>query len=144
MNKLLLSALAGLALAACSNPAPDIAIDDAWARATAAGQPNGAAYMEIANNGTGDDRLVSVATERGMASLHRTSFEDGMASMTSLDDGLAIPAGETTLLQPQGDHVMLMGLETPLVAGEQFDLTLGFERSGERVIAVSVVEAGAR
>ena len=145
MNKLLLPLLAVLGLAACSPAAtPDITIEDAWARATLEGQAHAAAYMMVANGGPGDDRLVSVSSDRGMASLHRTSFEDGMAKMTPLGDGLAIPAGDTALLQPQGDHVMLMGLDAPLLAGEHFTLTLTFERSGARTVDVAIVEAGSR
>jgi copper(I)-binding protein len=41
-------------------------------------------------------------------------------------------------LAPQGLHLMLMGLEKPLVAGEHFPLTLHFAKGGDRVVEVSV------
>ncbi|WP_265561830.1 copper chaperone PCu(A)C [Sphingomicrobium arenosum] len=145
MKQTLLAGLAALALAACSaNSDPELLLDDGWARATLPGQPMAAAYLRIANEGSSDDKLLAVTSERGDASLHRTSFEDGMASMQPVTEGIRIAAGEESLLEPQGDHVMLMGLEAPLVAGETFTLKLDFETSGEREVEIRVLEPGAR
>ena len=140
---ILLAATAGLA--ACAAPeAPSIEASDGWARATAPGQRGGAAYFTLTNPGSADDRLVGVSSERGMASLHRTVFENDMASMQPIEGGIAIPAGGEAILQPQADHVMLMGLEAPLVAGERFTVTLDFEAAPDATLDIEVVEAGAR
>ena len=135
-----------LSLGACAEQPTggDLVVVDAWARATAPGQTAAAAYLTIENASATDDRLVNVSTPVGMASLHRTMVEDGIASMKSIDGGLTIAADETAMLEPQGDHIMIMGLKAPLVAGEAFDLTLDFEKGEDRTVSVSVVEPGAR
>lgn len=133
--------LAGLMLlASCSKSgSPDLQISDAWARETVAGQTGTAAYMTIANEGSGDDRLVAVAAVApASASLHATMTENGVSSMRPLPSGFAIPAGSTIELKPGGTHVMLTGLQAPVRAGETMKLTLRFEKSGERVIDVRV------
>ena len=48
----------------------------------------------------------------------------------------------TVTLAPQGTHVMLMGLDEPLVAGERFPLTLQFATAG--TVTVTVRRARAR
>jgi copper(I)-binding protein len=59
-------------------------------------------------------------------------------------DGIAIPAGGRVELAPQAVHLMLLGLESPLRAGETLPLTLRFERGGEAAIEVEVLTATAR
>ena len=134
-----------LLLAACApSKAPDIAVEHGWARATVAGQYSAAAYLTIVNRG-GDDRLVEVSVPRaGHAMLHSSSMDGGVMRMRDLSDGLAIPAGTTVELAPNGTHVMLSGLAAPLLAGEEFPATLRFARAGTKDLAIKVVEASAR
>lgn len=133
-------------LAACNAAAPvaEISVEDGWARATAPGQPSAAAYLTIVNSGDGDVRMTAVSSDIGEATLHRTVIENGMARMRSNNDGLAIPAGSTVLLQPQGDHVMLMGLGEPLEAGHSITLTLSFEGLDPVDAQIAIVEPGSR
>jgi copper(I)-binding protein len=63
---------------------------------------------------------------------------DGAMTMRELEDGLALPAGETVNLEPGGYHVMLLDLPDPLETGETFDLTLEFESGESRVISIEV------
>ena len=127
-----------LMLAACSGAeqSPDIAITDARARATVPGQTSSAVYLTITNKG-GDDRLVSVATAAGAASLHSTSMDGGVMRMRPLD-GLVIPAGARVELKPGGTHIMLMGIKQPLAPGSTLPLDLKFERFGERRVTARV------
>ena len=122
--------------------APDIAVSDAWARATAAGQSNAAVYATIANRGSAD-RLTGVTSSAGMAMLHASESSGGMARMRMISD-LAIPAGGEVQLAPGGTHVMLTGLEAPLRAGDRLQLTLRFATAGLRTVDVAVVAAGER
>jgi periplasmic copper chaperone A len=131
-------ALAALALLASCNGAsgqPDIAIEDAWASSTAAGQTATAIYFTIANQG-GEDRLVSVSSPIGEASIHSTSIDDGVMRMRPLEN-LEIPANSTVKLAPHGTHIMLMGLGLPIEAGAMVPLTLGFQRAGDRRISAT-------
>jgi copper(I)-binding protein len=62
--------------------------------------------------------------------------------MTSLSDGLEIPAGESIVLEPQGMHLMLVNLNHDLRPGDTYQVTLTFEHAGEITIHVTVaVEA---
>jgi copper(I)-binding protein len=54
-----------------------------------------------------------------------------------------IPAGKRVELAPKGKHLMLMGLDAPLVAGQTYTLVLRFAESGEQKVTVTVREATA-
>ena len=132
--------LAGLVLTALSatavaGDAPTVS--NAWARATPPGVDVGAAYMTI-DGGAKPDRLVAASTPRAaMGHLHTVEEKDGVSRMRGVD-AIEIPAGKRVELAPKGTHVMLMGLERPLVAGESFPVTLRFEKAGEQTVTVQV------
>jgi copper(I)-binding protein len=126
--------------AALAQPA-ELEIKNAWARATAGKADMGVAYVTI-QSPTGD-RVVSWSTPVAKkAELHTMSMEGMVMKMRPLA-GLDIPAGEAVTLKPGGDHVMLMGLNQPLRAGQTFPLTLDFEKAGRRTVMVSVEKVGA-
>jgi copper(I)-binding protein len=129
-------------LAGCAPRAPDIAVTDAWARATAPGQSSAAIYAVISNHG-GDDRLVGVSSAAGMAMLHGNESSGGVARMRMLAE-LAIPGGTGATLAPGGNHVMLSGLKAPLTPGNRLQLTFRFAAAGDRTVDVAIVPAGAR
>ena len=58
--------------------------------------------------------------------------------MRPAPEGLAIPAGEIVELAPGGFHLMLMGLDMPLVAGERLPLTLIFNSAGAVSIELAI------
>ena len=140
MKRILLASL--VMLASCGKSGtPDVSIFDAWARATAPGQTSAAAYMTIANRGSADDKLIAVAAPSpAMAMMHQTSTTDGVSSMQAMDDGLVVPAGRTVQLKPLGAHIMVTDLKEALKAGDSLPLTLRFQHSGERQVAVRIVD----
>jgi copper(I)-binding protein len=90
-----------------------------------------AGYMGIYNDGDTADRLIGVETGIAQSSmLHTTEHSaDGVARMIHVE-GLDIPAGETIVLEPDGMHVMLMGLTGPMLEGDMVPATLIFEHAG--------------
>ena len=50
--------------------------------------------------------------------------------MRPMANGLAIPAGHTTILKPRGYHLLLLGVKAPLVKGSTLPVTLTFEKAG--------------
>ncbi|MBA3576807.1 MAG: copper chaperone PCu(A)C [Sphingomonas sp.] len=128
-----------LALLACDSKqdsAPAIQPGDAWVRATLPGKSTTAAYFTLRNSG-GGDRLLKVSAADGDASLHSTSMDGGVMRMRPLDS-LEIPGGAVVALKPGGTHVMIVGLNRPLEAGQELPIALKFERSGTiRVAAVA-------
>jgi len=129
------AAVVGLAIAA----EPTVRVLDAWARATAPGAENGAVYFKIVNQGAAD-RLVGARTQAARAAeLHASATRDGVVEMRHLD-ALPIEAGATVELAPGGTHVMLVGLESRLVAGTHLELRLIFATAGEIAVDVTVVD----
>ena len=117
-------------------------VSDAWARATAPGVDVGAAYMVI-EGGARDDRLVDASSDRAaMVHLHTVEEQDGVAKMRAIE-AVPVPAGARVVLAPKATHLMLMGLDRPLVVGERFTVTLEFAQSGPQAVAVGVKAATA-
>lgn len=117
----------------------DLVIMHPWTRATAAASVPGVGYLVIENAGAEDDRLLGpTSPAAARIALHRTVIEDDIARMRPAPDGVAPPAGATVELAPGGYHFMLMGLDSPLVAGTRLPLTLIFERAGEIAVELAV------
>jgi periplasmic copper chaperone A len=132
-----------LLLAACKveNVPPSITVDGAWSRATAPGQATAAAYATIINSG-GADRLISVSSPVGSASIHSTSMDNGVVRMRAVSK-LDIPANSTVELTPGENHVMIGQVQQPLEVGTSFPLTFRFERSGDQQVTVAVRDPSA-
>ena len=121
--------------------AQDLTIDSPWARANPPVVPNSAAYMTIQNSSQQPDRLLEVRGEvAGSVELHNHLNENGVMKMRPVE-AIDIPADGTAVLAPGGFHVMLIGLKAPLTAGDQFPLTLRFEKAGEMSVQVTVRDA---
>ena len=129
--------VAVVALPACSSGEPDLSISRAQAGEPAAGSSQ--VVVAIRNDGTGDDTLLGADTAAAAAvEVHLTEVTDGRASMT-LQERVPIPAGEIVRFRPGGLHLMLVVPDATVTEGGTFDLTLHFERSGDRTVPVEVV-----
>jgi periplasmic copper chaperone A len=108
-----------------------------YAHVTLPGQPVGGAYLKITNSGP-PDRLVSAnSTQAKSVELHTMSMQGDVMRMREVT-GFELPTGKTIELKPGGNHLMLLGLKTPLKAGVSFPITLKFERAGEVVVSLTV------
>jgi copper(I)-binding protein len=114
-----------------------VQVDGAWARATVPGQGVGAVYLKITS--PQDAKLTGVKTAVAKsAEIHSMSHEGGVMKMRRLD-ALDLPAGRTVVLEPGGDHIMLIDLAGPLKAGQRVQIQLTVERLGKRMrVPVSV------
>ena len=61
-----------------------------------------------------------------MLQLHEVvmNSESNSMVMQQKDAGFVIPAGETVMLKPGGDHIMFMGIKRPITAGKTIPVTL--------------------
>ncbi|ODT65047.1 MAG: hypothetical protein ABS75_32915 [Pelagibacterium sp. SCN 63-23] len=101
-------------------------------------------YATFSNNGAEDDRLLAIESPAvTKVELHQSVVTDGVARMTPMDDGLAIPAGTSVWLGDDGTHAMFIGPDRRYVAGDEISATLVFEKAG-RVEVVFNVEKGTR
>jgi periplasmic copper chaperone A len=140
VHRLAILALGACTITAWAGDAP--VVSDAWARATPPGVDVGAAYMVI-QGGKHADRLVAASSDRAaMVHLHTVEEQDGIAKMRGID-AVDVPAGQRVTLAPKSTHLMLMGLDSALVAGQTFVVTLGFAESGEQSVTVTVKSATA-
>ena len=101
-------------------------------RATVGSMPSSAAYLSITNHGAMDDQLLAVESSLARKTeLHTMEVTNGVMKMRQIDGGIAIPAGKTIQLAPGRLHVMLIGLKAPLNDGENYQVTLVFEKAGK-------------
>lgn len=130
---------AGLAVAAGCDRAPDrLTIDAPWTRATPGPIRVGGVFL-VLRGGPEDDRLIGAESARSdRVELHAHVRQGDSVMMQKVEDGLAIAAGDTVRLAPGGYHLMVFGLDGPLVAGETLPMTLVFEKAGRVDIAVPV------
>jgi len=142
MNKTLLPLIAGFAAGTCwlasAQAESTVQIENPYARAVAPGQANSAAYMVLNNTSAKEEILLEVKSSIAhKAELHTHRMEDGMMKMSEIEK-IAIPAGERVTLQPGGLHIMLIGLNHQLIAGEQIPLTLIYENGEQQAIMAPV------
>lgn len=139
MKRMFLAALVA-ALPAAAFAESKIEIHDPYARVSRPGAPTGAAFMVIRNQSTTEDVLLLAKSDvAAMVELH-THIEtgDGIMQMVELEDGIAVPAGGEHAMARGGDHVMFMGLNEPLVQGQDVTVTLVFEQAGEVEVTIPV------
>ncbi|HET6605310.1 MAG TPA: copper chaperone PCu(A)C [Rhodopila sp.] len=114
-----------------------IRVSEAWARETPSANSTGVVYLSVTDT-AGPDRLVSVATPVSTtASLHESHMVNGVMQMRPVSD-LPVAPSKPLRLQPNGYHIMLMGLKKKLSAGDSFPLTLSFTHAGDVTTTVSV------
>jgi hypothetical protein len=139
---LLILPFAIFAAVAAARAADDstIVLDQAWARPSLAGAPNGAAYVTLTNRGSAPDRLVAISTPvAGMAELHRDEMRGSVMTMRPAGP-LDLAPGQTVAVQPDegGLHVMLMHMTRGLKAGDHFPMTFTFEKAGAMTVDATV------
>lgn len=148
MKTYLSLAAVALVLAACNPPADKpapaaeataavVTAADAWCRPSPNGAKAGGCYVTL--TATTDDRLTGGSSPRaGELQVHEMKTENGMMKMAQLTEGLPLPAGQTVGLAPGGNHLMLIGLTAPLVAGETVPITLKFASAPEVTVQAAV------
>ncbi len=132
---------AAVASAQTQTQTGQLAVDNAWARATPGKSDIGAAYVTI--HSPTADRLVAASTPVAKKAELHTMEMSGMVMKMRPISGIDIPAGQSVSLAPGGMHIMLMGLNQPLKTGQSFPLTLTFEKAGTRTVNVAVEKVGA-
>ena len=105
--------------------AATVQVTGALCRPTPPGRKVTGCYLTL--TASSDDRLVSLSTEAaGRAQLHESKRENEMMVMYELREGLALPAGQPVVLEPNSRHIMLLGVKEPLKTGDTVPLTLTF------------------
>jgi periplasmic copper chaperone A len=118
-----------------------IMVEQPWARASIG--KNGAAYVTVINHGKLADNLIGAeASVAKRVELHTHKNDGGIMRMRHIKS-VQVPAQGSVTLKPGGHHIMMMGLTQKLKKGEEFPLTLVFEKAGKVTIKVKIKHAGA-
>lgn len=121
----ILAAIA-LALAACSTGGSDsgtdadsLTITDAWVKAADSGMT---AAFGVLENSSDHDITVTAGSSPASPMIELHEVVDSV--MRPVDGGFVIPAGGTLTLEPGGYHIMFMDVPSPILAGDDVDVTL--------------------
>jgi len=114
------------ATSAVAPAAEVVTVSDAWVKAGDAGMTGLFAVLE---NGVNTEVTVESATTDAASAteLHETVADaSGTMTMREVAGGFTIAANGQRVLEPGGDHLMLMGLTGPLAPGEEISVELRF------------------
>ena len=137
--------IAGASARADEVKAGDLVISQAWSRATPNGAKIGTGYFTIENKGTTADKLIGVSGDiSDKIEVHEMSMNNGVMKMRPVDGGLVIEPGKTVKLGPNGYHLMIMDLKSPLKQGGKLPVTLEFEKAGKVAVTLDVQGIGAQ
>jgi len=106
-------------------------VDDAWVRATVAGQQATGAFMTL--TASTDSKLLEVQSPAAkIVQVHQSTMKNDVMSMQPVTS-VALPAGKAVSFDPHGYHVMLIDLVTQVKEGDSVPLTLIVENAkGEK------------
>jgi copper(I)-binding protein len=114
--------------------AGDISIDDISGMFSM--RPDtGAVFMKIKNSGNMDDALIGAKTDIKDVVVELHDVKNGQ--MFKIEK-ISLPAKSTVELKKGGLHIMLFNLPIELKEGEEFKLTLIFEKAGEVTVPVKL------
>ncbi|GMP03823.1 MULTISPECIES: copper chaperone PCu(A)C [Bradyrhizobium] len=141
----ILTCLVGAPAFAADTTSGDLVITRAWSRATPGGARVAGGYLTIENRGHTAERLQAASAARALRTeIHEMAVNDGVMTMRPLDKGLVIAPGQIVTLAPGGGHLMFIGLDVPLHAGDQMPVMLSFEHAGAVKVTLDVQAIGAQ
>jgi hypothetical protein len=139
MKKTLFALLAGAMFSSAA--LAQVAVSDAWIRATVPQQKSAGAFMRVRSQAPA--KLVGVSTPvAARAEVHEMKMQGNTMTMHAVD-AIALPPGQEVVMGPGGYHVMLFGLKRQLKEGDSVPLTLVLEDAGgkrEEVTAAAQVK----
>ena len=100
-------------------------------------------YMEIENTGDEPSNLVSASAEGAEMATFVASPVNATGVVPETLDGILLPPGVETTLEPNGLYVLLHGVAAPREEGDALGVTLTFEPQGEIEVHVQVEAADA-
>lgn len=120
-----------------------VTFTNAYVRAMAEDSDMTAIFGQITNLSDQDVTITGFSASVPAARYEIHEVVDG--TMQALQTGLVVPAGETVVLQPGAEHLMLLGVTAPVEAGDTVSVTLtvdGTETVTTADIPVRTVAAG--
>lgn len=118
--------------------AKGMSVDNPYVREVPPGQMTSATFLTIKNDTDKDIALIKANSDVAKhVELHEHVHENGMMKMRQVPK-IMIPAKGETVLKPGGYHIMLIGLNRKIKAGDIVDLTLEFDNGDKQPIKAEV------
>ena len=131
-----LSLLAIALMAATQIAHAQVAVSDAWVRATVPGQQATGMFANL--TATQDSKLVGGSSPvAGTVEVHEMKMEGDVMKMRAIAS-LPLPAGQAVALKPGSYHLMLMGLKKPLPDGSTVPVKLVVEDAQKKQATIDV------
>jgi copper(I)-binding protein len=126
MNKLFkMAGVAACALFLATAARAEVAVEDAWVRATVAQQNGTGAFMRL--TASTDSALVEADSPVAKhVEVHEMAMENNVMKMRQVPS-VKLPAGQTVELKPGSYHIMLIDLHEQVKVGQNVPLKLTFE-----------------
>jgi copper(I)-binding protein len=119
----------------------NIKVEGAWMRAVPSSVSDTAVYLTIVNSGASTLRLVGASTPiaDSVDPMITTKSGEGANQRLGMEavEALEIPAGGKLVLEPGGNHLMVMGLKKHPAEGEKIGMTIKLE-PGDREIRLEI------
>lgn len=113
-----------------------VAVSDAWVRATVPGQQATGMFANL--TATQDSKLVGGSSPvAGTVEVHEMKMEGDVMKMRAVAS-LPLPAGQAVSLKPGSYHIMLMGLKKPLPDGSTVPVKLVVEDAQKKQATIDV------
>ena len=107
----------------CSTAPEEIEFDNAWIRPLIPSKTTTSGYVTIQNNGSDPLILVEANSETiDYIEFHSSTLEDGKHRMQLLDY-LEIKPGETLVMTPGENHLMLFGVQNESLEKHQIEFS---------------------
>ena len=136
MSKIL--AVAVLLLISSLSFAKGMSVDAPYVREVPPGQMISASFMTLKNASDKEVALIKASSDVAKTvELHEHVHEDGMMKMRQVPK-IVIPANGTTVLKPGGYHIMLIGLQRKIKAGDKIDINLEYDNGEKETITATV------
>lgn len=122
-------------LAGCKASVPAIEIESPEAAVSPMWVGVASVFMKIVNTGGGDDVLVDARTDIPGTVTEMHDIQDG--KMVKVES-IPVPANGSVVLRPAKFHLMIFKMPKTMKAGSEFNLSMSFKKSGEKVIPLQL------
>ena len=122
----------------------NLVIHHPWIRQPIGSATVAGAYTTIDNNGSTNDVLIKITIENvPTVQIHEMMMQGDVMKMTEMAKGLMLPAGKSVELKPKSSHIMMTGIKSAYVVGEQVKGTMEFAKAGTVDVEFEVLEPAA-
>ena len=121
-----------------------LVIHHPWIRQPVSSATVAGAYTKIDNTGSEDDTLVKVTIDGAPSvQIHDMKMEGETMKMSEMNAGLVIRAGKSVELKPKSSHMMMMGMKSNFMEGQEVKGTFIFAKAGTVAVDFEVVAPSA-